>query len=627
MMAPTTEQFVDTVFGPKGRRTGDVWICHFPGWSKHWGGGPYPAKQPRRDQNNFFAISTYKADRDGDVKRDGDNFVAMHVLVADDVGTKVPTPPIEPTYKIETSPGNFQYAYVLAEPIRDKDEAGALVDALIAAGYCDPGNDGPQTRYVRLPGINGKPEHLRDGKSPAVAFREWHPDRKFTVAELVVGLGLKLEKAPPPPNTETTPKGNRAEWIRQIIAGEDLHGSTLSLANSLISRGTPAKVALDTIQHLMDASSAPMDDRFAERYNDVPRLVADAFKKYGPKPVGPLAVISASEFARRPRPEWIIKSLLPRAEFGVAYGESGAGKSFAVLDLVWHVAKGIQWHGKRVKPCRVVYVAAEGAGGFQTRLEALAKHRDETLDGVPIGIMAGAPNLLEGGELALIEAIKASGGAGLVVIDTLAQTTPGANENTSEDMGKAIAAVKHISAALDAMVLIVHHAGKDLSRGARGWSGMKGAADVQFEIGRNGDDRYFEIEKSKDGADGMRYHFRLESVPLGDDGDGDPVSSCVVEWIKGKPKVWEPKGEWQKRIVAAVGGILDDLAFDGNLPAEVSMPVEKVIEKAISTVPKPPNDRRREMARKAIRLIVEAFVYSLSDDGTTLKVPNATSPT
>lgn len=48
-------------------------------------------------------------------------FNRFFVLVLDDIGTKVPVSKIpdklKPTYIIESSPGNFQYGYVLKEPL------------------------------------------------------------------------------------------------------------------------------------------------------------------------------------------------------------------------------------------------------------------------------------------------------------------------------------------------------------------------------------------------------------------------------------------------------------------------------------------------------------------------------
>ena len=87
-------------------------------------------------------------------------FCSFHVLVLDDIGTKVPFDKIpasfDPTYKIESSKGNWQYGYVLEEPLLVEEQATALVQLAYDAGLSDAGGK-MATKLVRLPdGINGK---------------------------------------------------------------------------------------------------------------------------------------------------------------------------------------------------------------------------------------------------------------------------------------------------------------------------------------------------------------------------------------------------------------------------------------------------------------------------------------
>jgi RecA-family ATPase len=105
-------------------------------------------------------------------------------------------------------------------------------------------------------------------------------------------------------------------------------------------------------------------------------------------------------------------------------------------------------------------------------------------------VLADAPNLMEKQDaLDVARAIVAAGGAQLVIVDTFAQVMPGANENAGEDVGRALAHCKGIHRATGALVLLVHHSGKDSSRGARGWSGLRAAADVELEVVRADDAR------------------------------------------------------------------------------------------------------------------------------------------
>jgi KaiC/GvpD/RAD55 family RecA-like ATPase len=244
--------------------------------------------------------------------------------------------------------------------------------------------------------------------------------------------------------------------------------------------------------------------------------------RFGPIPIYDLSL--------QPPGEWLIKGVVPDAELVVLFGASGSGKTFVALDMAFAVAQGLPWRGHRTKKGRVVIIAAEGAGGLTKRVRAYAKHHAIDLRDVAIDVITAAPNFLHEEDIAEVLAeIKALGEVALVVVDTLAQVTPGANENGAEDMGRALANLRLIREMAGATVMAVHHAGKDASKGSRGWSGIKAAADAQIEVIRHEDgQREIHLEKMKDGEDGVRFGFRLEVVDLGLDADGDLLTSCVA---------------------------------------------------------------------------------------------------
>jgi len=123
----------------------------------------------------------------------------------------------------------------------------------------------------------------------------------------------------------------------------------------------------------------------------------------------------------------------------------------------------------------------------------------------------------------------------VVVIDTLSATTPGGNENSGEDMGLVLSHCKLLNKATGALVVLIHHSGKDSTKGARGWSGLRAAADAEIEIVRNGDYRTASITKMKDGTDGGVYPFKLKVIELGVTADGEVESSCVIEHVDAQP--------------------------------------------------------------------------------------------
>jgi hypothetical protein len=100
-------------------------------------------------------------------------------------------------------------------------------------------------------------------------------------------------------------------------------------------------------------------------------------------------------------------------------------------------------------------------------------------------------------------------------------------------MGKFIQNIDAIKAATGAHVVIIHHSGKDASRGMRGHSALLGAADVAIEVTRDKDSktRTATVVKAKDDADGDVFAFQLDVQELGEDQDGDLITTCLVREI------------------------------------------------------------------------------------------------
>lgn len=313
------------------------------------------------------------------------------------------------------------------------------------------------------------------------------------------------------------------------------------------------------------------------------------------------AVMSADDFANGVPPKWIVDGVLPETGSAMVIGVSGSGKTFLVMDMMASIALGRPWRGRKVKRGRVMYIAAEGAGGVRKRLKAYKDHYKVSF-GRSLGVISDTPNLLQQDDIALAESINRYGGAAVIVIDTLAQVTSGADENTSSDMGKALSRCKALQAATGALIILVHHIGKDASRGARGWSGMKGAMDTEIEVGRNGDARYAKITKQKDGEEGKIFPFNLMPVVIGVDEEFRDITSCVVNHIEDSTKVKgvKPQGKWQEAVYKAVVALTSS--------EHTHHPVERVIDEAIRTIPhdpgpdqtNPKRDKRRYTAERAL---------------------------
>lgn len=115
----------------------------------------------------YYGTAVTTPDENGKLRNKKALFSSLHVVVLDDIGTKVKLSALpeafkKPSYIIETSPGNFQYGLVLAEPVEDFALASALIQLVYTSGVTDAGGRMP-TKLVRLPfGINGKPGEKHD---------------------------------------------------------------------------------------------------------------------------------------------------------------------------------------------------------------------------------------------------------------------------------------------------------------------------------------------------------------------------------------------------------------------------------------------------------------------------------
>ncbi len=246
-----------------------------------------------------------------------------------------------------------------------------------------------------------------------------------------------------------------------------------------------------------------------------------------PEPaVAPYPLVSVGEVLKCPPLRWRVKGLIPARGIGQIYGASTAGKSFLSLDLAVHVARGRAWYGHKVNASSVAIFSLEGQEGVRNRIAAYIEYHGEELP--PNISISTAPTTFYKPED--LEAIATSLPDGcLCIVDTQACASVGLDENRTDDMTLLIEGCKQLAARKDCFVLLVHHAGKDLTRGARGSSTQLPSWDCCIEATRNGQRREWKAVKVKDGGgEGEKHPFRLAVVDLGADEDGDRITSCVA---------------------------------------------------------------------------------------------------
>jgi hypothetical protein len=182
-----------------------------------------PSKGVKEGQAWYGNTASFIVDRfaDGRVSASAANCEYILVMMLDDIGTKSKTPPLEPTWIMETSPGSFQWGYAFSDQ-PTKAEFSAAIRAIADAGYTDPGACNP-VRNFRLPGsVNLKPDR-NHFESRLVEF---HPDREYSLPDICAALGV----------TPVEPDSLTLRPIRLADDGADDVMAWLSQQGLLLSR-------------------------------------------------------------------------------------------------------------------------------------------------------------------------------------------------------------------------------------------------------------------------------------------------------------------------------------------------------------------------------------------------------
>jgi 5S rRNA maturation endonuclease (ribonuclease M5) len=190
-------------------------------------------------------------------------------------------------------------------------------------------------------------------------------------------------------------------------------------------------------------------------------------------------LMTTEQIRELPPPAPLIDGLLYRDSLAVLYGASGIGKSLVAADLAQRVTVGGDWHSHAVTQGPVLYVVAEGVSGTGIRTDAWAAHHGVT---GAVTWLPEAVNVFSAMWAEAMAEVVAELRPVLTVFDTFARCIVGADENSARDVGQAVANLDLIRRAAGSCVLVVHHAGKDKTAGARGSTALKGALDTELEL-------------------------------------------------------------------------------------------------------------------------------------------------
>jgi phage/plasmid primase-like uncharacterized protein/KaiC/GvpD/RAD55 family RecA-like ATPase len=233
-------------------------------------------------------------------------------------------------------------------------------------------------------------------------------------------------------------------------------------------------------------------------------------------------------------PDELVEGLMTIGSSVVVYGDSNSGKTFWALSVATAIATGTDCYGRKTDPGLVVYLASEAPASIRSRMQAIKKFHGCNLENlamvpVPMNFYSGDQDAHDVIELVrAVEQIKGRP-VRLIIGDTLARMSAGANENSGEDMGPVMARFDQVATATGAALMIIHHNGKDAAKGARGWSGIRAHIDTEIEVTEKDGTRSVTVTKQRElPSKGDTIYFKLEIIEMGTTKFGGAATTCVA---------------------------------------------------------------------------------------------------
>ncbi len=247
--------------------------------------------------------------------------------------------------------------------------------------------------------------------------------------------------------------------------------------------------------------------------------------------------------------DWQIKHLIPAGHNILIIGPSGSGKSFETTAMALAVARGVDYGGRKVTQAGVVYCNYEASRGMAKRLCAYEKFYGlPDTAAVPFAWLLRPPGLYASEENAtdLAEEIKNltrdwKTPVGVIVVDTHNAATRGSSEIDSKDIGKIMERYALVQQMTGAAIWIIGHTNSDGKH--RGNEQIYNGIETCLLIDRVSEGygkkttfvrdndrrvlRRVTVKKQREGVDGITWDFVLQSVEVGRDDAGEPVTSMV----------------------------------------------------------------------------------------------------
>ena len=207
-------------------------------------------------------------------------------------------------------------------------------------------------------------------------------------------------------------------------------------------------------------------------------------------------IIEGEDFTDGVKPaNWLVGGLIEENSIGILAGATGTFKTFTALHLAWSIGS----HDRQfigyptVKTGKVLYLFGEGASGLKRRARAIEIQQQSKFDNVVI------PNryvdITDPDDRMMVDRLVKKHHPVLIIYDTL-NSLAAIDNNSSREVSSMIKDLRSIQDSVKASSIIVHHVGKDESKGMEGSHAFTSNSDFVFQLNRMSQKRYNQLNVS-----------------------------------------------------------------------------------------------------------------------------------
>jgi hypothetical protein len=520
--------------------------------------------------NSYIEARTVRSDTA--LRGTGDETCAVFGLVLDRDGDKDMSGEqfVEPTMRVETSPGNGHDWFIFdrALPYEKARKLGAAIRKRVGAD-----NDSAvPTQPYRVAGTPNYPykDKRERGRTVCETYYQ-NGGPVWNAAALQEAAGGELaDDTPQAPAFDTAATGEIDTTVEELIAEPLPIGKRSTRFSHAVMFAVECGMTAADFEALCRKNPQGCAQKYfpPERRDELQKRIAEIWEPHAATLAAHDAFGAAhvkglsANIAKKPQTtitqvgEWVRGfgdaadpliedaddgEIIGRAQQGVLYGQMGTGKTAVANEMGFAVATGAGMGIQHLetRPLyrslkgRVLVAIYEDPFDFRRRMIALAKVRGVDLDTLDWAIVSADLNITKEKDRAiLLQRIRhdaaANGPPALLVLDTVAAALGAESSNDDDVVGKLFAVSQALVREFMCTVIFVAHPGKDETRGIAGSYRFQGNSDFILRTVKTKDGFRLMKDKDRNGAKRPLFDYTLNFVEVERTASGKPRTGAIV---------------------------------------------------------------------------------------------------